>query len=563
MVHNSAVLAKHLNLSDEQIELLNKILSGLLPHENYDNHESDKLQNELFKTLLKEEVFGLYHMFYLIFENLNKIKVRYADTNTILTVNRDTFCSVLESYIPKCIYRPDFNAKLYFNQQGIEIDLNNPDDFHRAVDIVYSDALDLYDELFNLAIPTEDAFNYLMPLKESLKVSLMERCMNIEAMILKSSINISGRTFSGPEDCMYIRNLHQTEMNSRFVSEDDISERELDLTKAKNLEIYKSENPNKVIPLANLGYEPVDKLFPLRTQDIVSVIADEGVGKTRLVVDWAHTLLTAGKNILVVTGETDILKFNTMITLDHIFRKERKTITFDEYNDRTLIPHRTLDELEEINVLINGYEKDLLENKEYGKIILKQNVSYEKFYDYVKMKVIQDNIDVVIVDHVAVMKSDGSMTTDGLLNNNKKRIDWLYKMEDVLTKELNLCFINTVHTQTEASKAIMQGKVTGVRIAGESSATTKYSTLVVLLRTTPELKNQSIYILEFRKVRDYQAPPTLALCRNGATCSHWFDPRMQHFVTGEEDNITSTRINELIGIDEETEEENDSLGLGI
>lgn len=42
---------------------------------------------------------------------------------------------------------------------------------------------------------------------------------------------------------------------------------------------YNRDNTSPVRPLALFGYEPVDQLFPIRTQDIICLVADEGVGK--------------------------------------------------------------------------------------------------------------------------------------------------------------------------------------------------------------------------------------------------------------------------------------------
>ena len=84
----------------------------------------------------------------------------------------------------------------------------------------------------------------------------------------------------------------------------------------------------------------------------------------------------------------------------------------------------------------------------------------------------------------------------------------------------------------------------------------------MLLYTTDELERQNIYILEFKKVRDYQKPPTLALFRDGSTTRHTYYPKLQKYVSGEQEDITLTRINDVIGEDFE-EDDDDGIDLGL
>lgn len=559
---DSVILNRHLILDDMQTEILYKIFSGLLPHENFDGRAANALQRKLFATLPFEEVYGVNYLFYRMLVNLDMIALTYEKERCGLT--RDSFEASLQFSIRDAINRAEFDAVRLFMEYGKEFDLQNTNARDDAVDFVYSLAMETYDEIYDLKIPTDVAMSYVVPLRDSLRRAVIERSLRLEGLALDSKVVVNGKTYTGPDGVIALRKMNESEIVNRF-SEDAMksAQSELWADSYEAVKQYNRDNTSPVMPLALFGYEPVDQLFPIRTQDIICLVADEGVGKTKLATDWIHTLIISGRNVLVICGETEVSKFYRTLQLNHISAVANISLTMDELMNREKIPHETEEDLEAINIRIEAACEDLSSNPEYGKVLLRQNVSYEAFYDYVKSKTVKHKIDVIVVDHIGILNSDGSRTVDGFLDNEKKRIDWLFRQEDVLTKELNLCFINTVHLQNESSDKLNSGKKVGIRIGSGSRSTTKYATLAMLLYTTDELERQNIYILEFKKVRDYQKPPTLALFRDGSTTRHTYYPKLQKYVSGEQEDITLTRINDVIGEDFEDDDDGIDLGLDV
>ena len=74
---DSVILNRHLILDDMQTEILYKIFSGLLPHENFDGRAANALQRKLFATLPFEEVYGINYLFYRMLVNLDMIALTY------------------------------------------------------------------------------------------------------------------------------------------------------------------------------------------------------------------------------------------------------------------------------------------------------------------------------------------------------------------------------------------------------------------------------------------------------------------------------------------------------
>lgn len=559
-IKDSIIRGRHLILDGDQTAMLYKIFSGLLPHANYDGRLAARLQRELFSVLPIEEVFGENYLFYTALVNIDAISLSYGTIST--GISKEGFTSSLEFSLSSRIRTPEFDAELYFEQYGKNYILDDVLQCSEAVNFVYDRCLEVYDEIFDMAIQTSESITYISNLAMSLKSSVIERSMRHEALALEQSYVVAGHSYSGPDGVLELRKLHDSEIQSRFINK---TNDEFYADCYESVQRFQRDSASDIRQLAYFGYDPVDALFPLRSQDIVSVIADEGVGKTKLIVDWVHTMLMSGCNVLVVCGETAVLKFYKMLQLNHISYITNISISIDEFDDRAKIPHSSEEELEEINIQIDHACYDLASNEEYGRPILKQNLTYEGFYDFVKNKAIQAELDIVVVDHVAIMDSDGGRTTDGFLDNDKRRIDFLYRSEDRLTKEMNLAFINTVHLQNDASSRLQAGKKVGVRIAGGSSSPTKYASIVCLLHTTDELERQSILLLEWKKVRDYKKPPTIALYRDGATSRHHYNAKLQNYATKMPEDISAKKLDMLIGEDDEYEEEEsyDTMGFGV
>lgn len=559
------ITSRHLFLDGNQQELVNKILSGCVPHENCKPEAVSQLVTELFSILPVTEVFGTNYIFFHLLEVMGNMSTVFAGGSSS-TPTKDVLEASLTHSIANIIKQPQFNAQKYFAELGKEFNLQVREQLDEACDIVYSICLDMYDELMNLKIPTKEALLYLDPLKESCKGSFIERAMAIEAECLRHGVTMNGVSYNGPNGVVLLRHYHEDEFENRFSNSTiSLAMEEVIFDTHLKLKRYKEENPNKIRPLAMFGYDPFDKVFELCTQDIVCLVADEGVGKTQITLDWVHTLVVSGQSVLVVTGETSSQSYIDRLVLNHLARTKEVSISEREFNNRELIPHASLDELEEINIIIEDATRDFLENPKYGKVILKQNLFYEDFHRYISENVIKNNVTVVVVDHVAIMRSNGARTSDGFLDNPKKKIDFLYAQEDVLTKEKNIAFINTVHTQSEVSDKLAAGKATGVNIGRGSRGTTMFGSIVMLLRTTDELAKQGVLILEPRKTRTFQKPPPIALFRDSRSCCHYYKPQLQHFVTGEQDNITTAKIDSLIGevqLDNDDFDQ-DELGLDI
>jgi hypothetical protein len=265
----------------------------------------------------------------------------------------------------------------------------------------------------------------------------------------------------------------------------------------------------------------------------VTLVADEGTGKTRIVVDQAYRALIAGSNVVIVCGETDSYKMKKFIEARHIWSLYNRQFSLFELNNPDNIDADNDNIKEELQNMIVAATIDLYDNKRYGKLTLIQNLVYETCEEQLKEEYKNSPFDVVFIDHVAALDKNGRYVNGERLVNAQDRITHLFQVEDRLAKELNVAFVNTSHTNNDASAAIRRGKETGVRIGGQSAATTKYASIAILISQTADLKKTDQIIMEFKKIRDHE-PIThpIVLNRNGSNY-HQYLEEMQYLVNGE------------------------------
>lgn len=527
-------------LTSEHQATIDKIISSTLPHNNIDQILARDVLQELFETVNDNEVYGLTYIFFKMYKNIQTIGL-YRKGFDIL-ISREIFVSSLQASVYDTVIRPEFNASLFFQEFSKEYDLTIEQQLNEAADFVYSLALEKYDELFSMAIPTAEAAGYISALKESMKKSISEQMTIIQGQILNKGYQVKDKVFRGVDDFYEFVGLAMAEIQTRFATLDAKANSRYKANTIHNSDEakkFRDENQLDIRKLYYMGFEPYDNIFAIRTQDIITVIADEGVGKTRFISDQVYKAIMAGVNVLVICGETHKVKIMAMIEAIHIFMRWALSLSPSEMNDPSLIKDLDIDELDEITTQINEARTDLYDNPSYGKLTFEQSACYESFEDTVGAKVKNDNIQMIVVDHTAALDSDGSWTADGRLTGDQARVLFLYKCEDRMTKDYNLTFLNTAHTSNEATNALAAGKNVKTRSGGISAATTKYASLVFLLYIPKDIKGKDQIICDATKVRDHPKPAfPLVLLRSGNVNLHTFDPRLQNLVQGSGDNIS-------------------------
>lgn len=518
-------------ITSEQQELLDTIISGILPHENCDVKTAVDVIVELDKFISFQELYGVYYVIWKLIKNMEILQLYQRGFKASL--KEDIFDKAIQVSIVDLLKRKEFDAEKFFSDYGQTFNLEIPTERNSAVDFTYSTLLDKYREWYSMKVSTADSLATVPVLYKDMQNSMAAMAVSLQGQILMDGILYNGKPYQGYEDWLSFSSVIQNEIMSRFTKSSIIKRHTFNVIQNYEDSLkYDSDNAKDIHPLFYMGFEPVDNRFPICTHDIVTIVADEGTGKTRFVTDQAYRAMIAGANVVVVCGETDTYKMKKFVEARHIWTiYHRQFSLFELINPDTI--DASGDEKEELQNMITSATIDLYENPKYGKITFIQNLVYEQCAEQLREEYKRNKYDVVFIDHVAALDSNGRYVNGERLGNMQERITYLFRVEEMLAKDLNVAFVNTSHTNNDTSAAIRKGKDTGVRIGGQSAATTKYASIVILVSQPIDLKKTDQIIIEFKKIRDHE-PITfpMVINRNGSNY-HEYIEEMQYLVKGE------------------------------
>ncbi|MEG2263472.1 MAG: hypothetical protein RSC68_03770 [Acinetobacter sp.] len=518
----------------ENQETVNKILSGCLPHEKFDVKLAKGVLDELFRVIPIEETYGITYVFFKILKNMSVLRMymnEYADV-----LRRDVFDAALQAGIADVIIADAFRAKDFFAEYGATYNLDVPSEMMNAQSFVYTEALALYDELFEMQVATSECQTWLSTLRTGIEHDITAKCISIAGQALTQGVPVERELYRGATSARKLMQFMVSDINGRVTAMNaDMSNRHMisSIDSFDSSKQFDEKNSLQIRDLYYMGFDPLDTKFCVTTQDIVTIVADEGVGKTRFAVDQAYKAMMAGCNVLYMCGETAQLELKKRMEAQHIFNMYGLQFSSTELQDFSRIHIDDLDKLEEVIVKINSATRDLYENENHGRLQLLQSAFYEDFSDRIREAKDAYDIDIVFIDHVLGLESNGAITPLGRLQTKQARVTYLYQCEDVLVKECNLAFFNTSHPSTNTSADLRSGKKPGARSGAESAESSRYATLIGVLNNNDDLRAQDMVIMYVTKIRATD-PITdeLVLQRHGYGNRHDYDEAIQHYAQG-------------------------------
>lgn len=518
-------------INSGQQEILDKIFKNILPNESFNSEVASQILSELDTFVNSDELYGIYYIFWKILHTIKLIKLYRRSYDMALT--RETFEQAIMVSLNDTIVSEEFGAELYFADNGLSYDLSVPLQLEQATDFAYTALLDKYDEIMELEVTPEESLALVEVFKDDLKQSIATMHVSLLAQCLTNGVKYDKKTYRGYDDWLKLSQKLQSEISVRFKS-NTIEKRH----KAYTIKSYSdsldfdNENADSIRPLFYMGFEPIDNLTPIKTQDIITIVADEGTGKTMLTIYLCYRALMAGNNVLICCGETASLKIKRGIESLHIWKMFGKQFTYGEISNPSVLFDSSdgVDAVktEELIQMIKAGQIDLYENESHGRISFIQDLTYEKVEKQLIEIHEEIKFDIVAIDHVGALDKDGSYVFGERLTDRNKRITHLFESEDRLVKELNIAFINTSHTDRDTATANVRGREVGVRIAADSSSVSKYSSMIFLLTQNEDARRNSQVILQLKKTRDtdpYTYP--MVINRMGITKDHYYDPEMQ------------------------------------
>lgn len=466
-------------LDDEALQTaVERIISGLLPHEGFEPELYGDLLNNLFKYIKLEEFQGEY---YALLQTLDRFKsIKQAVKGYTPALTKDILEATLESNIETLVSSYKVNIRRLLEDEGQDTNIEIEETFDIACNILATRTYDLFDRCMDLAISSSESVGYLQALEGEFVMHTANQSIIAQAKIFKEGIKVGRKKYKGPKDWLEYINIVQLEVKKRIVENDNKVLNIYDTNVAKEL-VEKIRESS--IPLADYGLPPMDADTPMLRHRLVILVAQENVGKTTMSVEWANRVILNGHKVLYMTGENTYERFYVKQLSNFIYKKHGYRITPSDIINPESLP-------DSIIRLINIATAEFSETK---CMRLAKAFHYDTVYEELVAEYEKEPFDAVFMDH-----------SYALLGGT----DWYERIGNLAVacrqfKNDYPVYMQVLsHTSSEALKDIKAGKKVGsAPTKGNASLAGEADEIFVLTRSEL-LDKQGLLSIQNYKRRD-------------------------------------------------------------
>lgn len=307
-----------LDFSDEVLcGNLNHVISGLLPHENYEPKTFGLLWPTLTTVLKMENVKGLHFVFFSIFDKYFSLQNSVNEENFQVRITRERFEKALANNLPDFVLEPQMDVEKLMSEEGKSSDISIPTVQNEAMGVIFSKAMDLYDTCFVLCQSYEDSMSYIVDLKDSIKANVIETGLQMQRAIVSTGLSYGRKFYRGTSGW-----LDFSQQLVREISEMDSStEAELNCISLDVLNKIDSQVDAMSTGLAGYGIPQLDDFTPMLRHRLVVLVAQENTGKTKVITHLIATLIKAGVKSYFACGEAPPQLMFMQIVSSYIFQE--------------------------------------------------------------------------------------------------------------------------------------------------------------------------------------------------------------------------------------------------
>lgn len=484
---------------------VDKMISGLLPHENYNAVLFPEIFSKITQLIKPEETYGEYCVLLKTINEFRKIGAAYS--NYEYRITRDSLISALDANIMDLVRNPEVKIEQVLANAGMESNISIETVFSNACSFLYSQTLNLYDECFALKVSSSEAVSYFPSLKSAFISNQAGRSLLNQAKILKESAFIERRVYQGSDD--WLKYISDTKnVITKRVEEDVDGTIRLDSTDA-GFDLLE-ECYGMFEPLANYDIPLIDDGTPMLRHRLVLTVGNENVGKTSFAINWTNNLVLAGKKVLYMCGETLPSKVYSMLLVNYIYKTQRL------YIDRQAIAKRGALDQEQQTVVNTA-------NAEYsskGLVRFRSSFSYDTLYDELQAEYDKEPFDAVFIDHSCALRGKGDLYTNiGTLAIQARNFKNDFPV-----------YINILsHLSSSAKELINKGKSVSSSVSKGNSSLDAEADEIFVLSCDDNLKAKGQLMLTVTKRRD-ESPLTspVVLIKKFEVCSFYYDSSLQN-----------------------------------
>lgn len=474
-------------LEDEELQRVVKtFLSGMLPHEKFEKECFVEILQNVTSYIRLEEFQMEYYVLLSALIELNRVNIS-VKTTPVLT--REIFSDIVEISVEELIMNKSVGMKSYLEHEGLQTNFAIQTVKEDAMQRLYSRSMDLYDECFEMAVPSSSASTYMPAYKAAFVARTMLDMGAIQGTIIVKGAWINKRFYNGYLDSLEYVTDFITTVNERIR---DV-ENKASLFRVDSLEkIDEMDKSLKkaFLPICNWGIPPIDGDgitvgTPILRYRLVVVVGSVNVGKSMFCKETAATVALNGGRVLYMYGEGTKDEVWAGIVINYIYRKYGKFVTVNMLTNAEEQP-------EEIQKIIKMAKIELMES---GAITLREAYSYDTFYEEAMNDYKRNNFDLLIVDHSLALQSNGKTASENVYN--------LAESARNLKRKLPICILVASHPSVECKSAMARdGKIPSeVTSTRESQNLEAEADDVFILRTNDIMEKQNLIGLETKKRR--------------------------------------------------------------
>lgn len=525
-------------MDDENLkEILDKLISGMLPHENYDGKYLGSILEKVTKLIQIDEFSMEYYVLLTALLEINKLSASVKDL--VIKLHRDTLHDILSNNIMDVVRKPEVRMRQWLIHQGMEDNLEIETVHEKATQKLYSRTMELYDRCFGLALASEEVLSVFPAYKEAMLRNVGQSSIRAQVEILQGSTKIGRKVYAGSKGWFDYNELVLAEVRVRL---SDAEEGYIHITSSEQADKMIEELKNLFDALTYYGIPQLDDETPMLKHRFVILAGNENTGKTMLMTAWIGRMLKDKKKVVVMSGETPRALLYARIAVNYIYLTTGKYVMLSDIHNPPL-------DRPDICKLIS-VTRLFLDTS--GLLTIVDTFSYLNVFTELQAMYDRIEFDAAFFDHSFAFSGVGDKENLDALAIGLRNFKRAYPVF--------LCLLS--HLSTTAKQLVDKGKrPVSSATKGSSTLSAECDEEFVIIKT-PELEKQNLLMLHARKRRGPAIPEGIIIKMNWSVSDYYYDPALQVSVSAQTETYEEA-LNAIEGMasdDEEYIEDEDDFG---
>ena len=472
------------NLQEDEVlrTAINRFLSSLLPHENFDTQFFTENLSIVLKYVHLDE-FKMEHYFLVAaLADLNKIKVATNSFEPRLT--EDTFQKIVSASISSVISRPELGVTEWLQYEGLDTNLTIPSVRDEVCQKVFVRCVELYRECYEMAVPSEQVMNGEPELRAAFIAHVGTQSINTQMEIVQGKLRLGRKTYSGFSDWLSYTKKMTAEIDNRLSESESQNTMKIDSLEG-SYELLRSLQ-DLLVPIADYGIPELDQYTPILRHRLVVVVGKENIGKTKFAIDKAVNVIMAGGKVAYMCGESVKASIFADVMINFIYKTYGIIIRPEHLTAPEACP-------DDVRKMI-GMSVDLMVTN--GSLVLCDAFNYATLQSEMENLYDQTKFDMIVIDHSCALVGtygDGSLSA---------KVEHLAYVCRDFKKKFPVCVMVTSHPSSLAKDSAKKGNATQDSPTKGSQNLSTEADEVLYLRDNETLIKQNLILLENTKRRN-------------------------------------------------------------